>query len=168
MSPRKKSLRHQYLTSLTPVDAASLPPTNNIIRTPEDAYQQFRYDGLVAKEQEALYVLALNARHRVLASIMVALGGANQVHVKPKEIFRPAIMVNAAAVIVGHNHPSGDATPSVDDRAMTESLQKAGELLGIPLLDHLVVTRGSFWSLASKTQQLSKTPPSQTEIKEMP
>lgn len=154
----RKTKRQQYLTSLTPKDAAHLPPEDNIIRTPQDAYEQFKFDGLVAKEQEAIYVLALNARHRVLSSIMVSLGGTNQVNVQPKEVFRPAIMLNAAAVIVGHNHPSGDATPSMDDRAMTKKLQEAGELLGIPLLDHLVVTAESFWSLSSSTQQLSKTP----------
>jgi DNA repair protein RadC len=81
---------------------------------------------------------------------MVALGTANSVEVHPRDVFRLAIKRNAVAVIVAHNHPSGDPEPSSDDRALTERLTAAGRVLGIPLLDHLVLCKSAHVSLADR------------------
>ena len=70
----------------------------------------------------------------------MSIGSVNVTLVHPREVFKPAILLNAAAIIVAHNHPSGDPTPSPEDRALTARLIEAGRLLGIEVLDHLVLT----------------------------
>ncbi len=119
------------------------------IRCAEDAYLRVRAH-LVLLRQEVFVALALDARHRVLALRRVAQGSATCVEVHPREVFGPAVREGGAAVIVAHNHPSGDPEPSSEDTALTARLVRAGELLGIPLLDHLVVGASSFVSLAER------------------
>ena len=99
---------------------------------------------------EVLWVLALNAQHRVLSDpIVVTRGLVNQSPIHAREVFRAAIAAGAVAVVLVHNHPSGDPTPSVDDVRVTRDLHAAGVLLDIPLLDHVIVGHGgAFRSLA--------------------
>ena len=99
---------------------------------------------------ESFFVLLLDARHRVLAVRAVSTGGLASAPVHPREVFAPAIRERAAAVVVAHNHPSGDPVPSVDDRRVTERLRQAGELVGIDVLDHVVVGRERFFSFADE------------------
>ncbi|MCA9670472.1 MAG: DNA repair protein RadC, partial [Myxococcales bacterium] len=101
-------------------------------------------------EHEAFVVLCLDARNQVIAEVQVAQGSATSVEVHPREVFMPAVREAAAALIVAHNHPSGDPEPSDDDLHLTERLRRAARLLGIPLLDHLVITRRGFVSLAER------------------
>ncbi len=98
--------------------------------------------------QEAFWVLSLSRRNAVEREHQVALGALDSVTVHPREVFRPALQAGAASAILVHNHPSGDATPSQDDVAMTERLCRVGTLVGIPILDHVIVTRTSYASLA--------------------
>lgn len=91
---------------------------------------------------EVFRVLLLNSRHDVLKRVTVSRGSLASAVVHPREVFRPAILASAAAIIVVHNHPSGDPEPSAEDVEVTRRLAKAGELLGIPLLDHVIVARG--------------------------
>jgi DNA repair protein RadC len=91
--------------------------------------------------QEELHVLTLNTKHRVLAAHRVSRGGLDGAGAPPRDVLRPAVADTAAAVILVHNHPSGDPTPSAEDRAVTERLKQAGRLLEIELLDHIVVAR---------------------------
>jgi DNA repair protein RadC len=103
-------------------------------------------------DREEFLVLLLNARHRVTHANRVAIGTLSATTVHPREVFKGAILANAAAVIVAHNHPSGDPSPSLDDIKVTRRLKVAGELLGIELLDALVVTAtGYFYSSVSTT-----------------
>jgi len=82
---------------------------------------------------------------------VVAVGTVNSVDVHPRDVFRDAVRSNAAAIIVAHNHPSGRTDPSVEDHALTAQLVRAGELLGIPVLDHLVLApNGEYVSLADR------------------
>ncbi|MBX5466848.1 MAG: DNA repair protein RadC [Firmicutes bacterium] len=97
--------------------------------------------------QEEFRVLLLNTKHRVLAVETVFRGGLNSVEVFPREVFRRAVAHSAAAVIAVHNHPSGDPTPSPEDRALTVRLEQAGAVMGIPVLDHLIVGHGRHVSL---------------------
>jgi DNA repair protein RadC len=83
----------------------------------------------------------------VVGEIEVARGTLTGVEVHPREVFRPLVRQAAAAAIVAHNHPSGDSRPSPDDIALTRRLQLAGELLGIPILDHIVMGRDDFTSV---------------------
>ena len=101
-------------------------------------------------EQEHMRVLLLDTRNRVLAVPTVYQGSLNTSVVRVSEIFRDAIRQNAAAIIVVHNHPSGDPTPSSEDVAVTRSIIIAGKLLDIEVLDHLVIGNQRFVSLKER------------------
>jgi DNA repair protein RadC len=103
---------------------------------------------LDGRAQEHFAVLALDARRRILAAELVSRGTLTQAMAHPREVFRSAIKLGAAAVVVGHNHPSGDPAPSPDDHAVTRRLRQAAELLGVPLLDHVIVGQGRHYSYA--------------------
>lgn len=90
---------------------------------------------------EVFRALLLNARYDVLKRVTVSRGGLTSALVHPREVFRPAVLASAAAVILVHNHPSGDPEPSVEDVEITRRLAHAGEILGIPILDHVIVAR---------------------------
>lgn len=94
---------------------------------------------------EVFMALALNTRHRVLACYEVSRGTLTASLVHPREVFSPALQLRASSMIVAHNHPSGDPEPSHEDRAVTRRLLDAGELLGVPLLDHLVIGADGRW-----------------------
>jgi len=98
--------------------------------------------------QEEFHALLLNSRHRVVREVLVTRGTLDASLIHPREVFRPAVAEGAAGVILVHNHPSGDPTPSAEDRAVTRQLAEAGRALGIPVLDHVVVGRGAYVSLA--------------------
>ncbi len=98
--------------------------------------------------RESFFALLLDARHRVLSLRVVSVGSLESSLVHPREVFRPALREGAAALVVAHNHPSGDATPSVEDREVTERLRQVGELVGIELLDHVVVGGERYYSFA--------------------
>ena len=103
---------------------------------------------LVDDKRESFYIVLLSGKNRVMSKIRISQGSLSASIVHPREAFRPAIREAAAAVIFVHNHPSGDPTPSDEDRSITERLRRAGELMGIPVLDHVVVGRGRYWSFA--------------------
>lgn len=116
------------------------PPlvTGLLVRRPEDLTAVLR-DEFRGLDRERFIALYLDARHRVRALETVSIGSLNASLVHPREVFKPAIAMSAAAVIVAHNHPSGDPRPSGDDLELTGRLDRCGELLGIALLDHLVI-----------------------------
>lgn len=99
-----------------------------------------------AARKEHFVMLALNARRQLLKVETVSIGTLSASLVHPREVFSPAIMAGAAAIVCVHNHPSGDPSPSAEDREATRRLQRAGELLGIPLADHVIVSESSFFS----------------------
>jgi DNA repair protein RadC len=100
--------------------------------------------------QEEFHALLLNSRHRVLREVLVTRGILDSALIHPREVFRAAVGEGAAGVILVHNHPSGDPTPSAEDRAVTRQLAEAGRAVGIPVLDHVVVGRGAYTSLADE------------------
>jgi DNA repair protein RadC len=118
-----------------------------VIRGPEDVYRRLRprYAGLV---QEVFTVLALDARGAIIEEIEVARGCLTGVEVHPREVFRPLIRAAAASAVAAHNHPSGDPSPSGDDIALTRRLRAVGEVVGIPLVDHVVIGDDDYTSLA--------------------
>lgn len=93
-------------------------------------------------------VLALDARHGVIGFQAVSVGSLSSATVHPREVFRFSVATGAAAVIVAHNHPSGDPTPSPEDHRVTDRLRQGGDLLGIAVLDHVVVASTRFHSIA--------------------
>lgn len=100
--------------------------------------------------QEHYRVLLLDTRHQVISGRDVSVGSLNASIVHPRETFKPAIAASAAAVILAHNHPSGDPTPSKEDLALTARMVQVGELMGIPVLDHLVIGDGRYVSLKER------------------
>jgi DNA repair protein RadC len=103
------------------------------------------FDGL---DREHFMVVALDAKHAVIGVNTVSIGSVTLSIVHPREVFKPVILMNACAVLLAHNHPSGDPTPSQEDHALTRRLKDAGELLGIAVLDHLVLGDGRYYSFA--------------------
>jgi DNA repair protein RadC len=101
-------------------------------------------------ERERFLVLLLDGKHRLKRREVVSEGTLTTSLVHPREVFRPAVRESAAAVVVVHNHPSGDPEPSLEDVEVTRRLIEAGRLLGIPLLDHVVVGDGRFASLRER------------------
>jgi DNA repair protein RadC len=100
--------------------------------------------------QEHLVAFDLNARHQVLERRVVHIGSLTGVEVHPREVFRGAVINAAAAMIIAHNHPSGDPTPSRQDIDLTRRLREVGDLLGIAVLDHVVVAADGYISLAER------------------
>jgi len=98
-------------------------------------------------DREHFYVLLLDAKHRKIKDVLVSVGTLDAAIVHPREVFRPAVAESAAAVIVVHNHPSGDPTPSEEDRMVTRRLAATGDLLGVDLLDHVIVGKSGSVSL---------------------
>lgn len=99
---------------------------------------------------EHFLVLSLDSRRRLLGQQVVSQGSLTQALVHPREVLRPAVRLRAAAIVVAHNHPSGDPEPSRDDHALTQRLRDAADLLAIPLLDHLVLGADSYYSYADQ------------------
>ena len=102
------------------------------------------------QKKEILKSLLLNTKNRVLAIRTVSIGDLSSSIVHPREVFKDAVIISAAALIVAHNHPSGDPTPSGEDVAVTKRLISAGEIMGIDLLDHIVIGDGVFVSLKER------------------
>ncbi len=122
------------------------------VNSPQDACRVFK--NAATKDRESFYALYLNVRNEVLGIEEAHRGTLTAVDVHPREVFKGAVLANAAAVIVAHNHPSGDPSPSSDDMALTRRLVKTGKMLGVPVLDHLVVTRKGCESLHEKNPRL--------------
>ncbi len=119
------------------------------IRSPADAAMLLMPE-IGHREQEHFYVLFLDIRNRVLGGESIYKGSLDQTQVRVADVFREAVRRNCAAIVVAHNHPSGDPTPSPDDVAVTRDLVQAGRLLGIEVLDHLVIGHQRWVSLRER------------------
>ncbi len=135
--------------------AALLISANEFIRR-KDTIFQFRVEHpedllpLLApyknKEQEYFIVIILSGAYEVIRTEIVTIGLLNRTMVHPREVFTLAVEERAAAIVVAHNHPSGTLYPSKEDLEITTRLKKAGEILGIPLLDHIIITKNGHYS----------------------
>ena len=107
--------------------------------------------------REHFVVVMLDGRHRPIAYQVVSIGTATASLVHPREVFQAAVGAGAVAILVAHNHPSGDPTPSAEDREVTDRLIRAGQLIGIPLLDHVVVAERGHVSLREAAPERFET-----------
>jgi DNA repair protein RadC len=121
------------------VEAHSAPTEGGTIGKPEDAVAQIK-SKLKNKRKEHFWVLLLDTRNRVIKTSQVSVGSLNASVVHPREVFKEAISATAASVILVHNHPSGDLQPSAEDIEITKNLARAGEVMGIEVLDHIIVS----------------------------
>ncbi len=101
-------------------------------------------------DREQFLVCCLDAKNTSIGVNIVSIGSLTLSIVHPREVFKPAILLNACAIIAVHNHPSGDPTPSAEDRTLTARLREAGDLLGIRLLDHLILGDDRLYSFADQ------------------
>ncbi len=115
------------------------------IDAPQAVYNLLKH--LMPEFQEAFYLLSLNTKNGVLAIRLISQGSLNANVVHPREVFKAAILDSAAHIIVTHNHPSGDPTPSSEDIEITKKLQETGKILGIDLLDHVIIGDSQHFSL---------------------
>ncbi|HEX3606188.1 MAG TPA: JAB domain-containing protein [Candidatus Dormibacteraeota bacterium] len=120
------------------------PDDRPAVGSPRDA--ALLLDDLRHAPTERIAVLLLDSRHRPMGSEVVALGTINASRLQPRDVLAPALLRGASAIVVGHNHPSGDASPSPADRRVTAALREAALILGVPLLDHLILTRHGQYS----------------------
>jgi DNA repair protein RadC len=123
------------------------------VRSPADAAEYLLNKVFVPfdrLDQEELWLLLLNTRNRITHTVLLYRGTLNSIPVRSAEIFKEAVRVNAASVIMAHNHPSGEPVPSPEDVAFTEFALKAADVLDISLLDHILVGRGVWLSLKEK------------------
>lgn len=114
------------------------------IMGPKDAFAHFAY--LARKRQENFAVATLDSAHQIIKVRVISVGLVNRTIVHPREVFAPAIEDRAQSIIISHNHPSGSTDPSPEDHEITDRLIKAGEILGIQVLDHVIVGKGRFYS----------------------
>ena len=105
------------------------------------------FEGL---DREHFLVCGLDAKHRIIGVNIVSIGSLTLAIVHPREVFKPLILMNAAAFICAHNHPSSDPTPSPEDRVLTQRLRQGAEILGITLLDHVVLGEERYFSFADQ------------------
>ena len=119
------------------------------IHSPKDAADQVMYE-MTGFVQENLWVLLLDTRNRLIDIEHLYQGSLNSSTVRVAEVFKKAMVMNAAAIIITHNHPSGDPTPSPEDIALTRTLVETGKMLDIQVLDHVVIGGNSFVSLKEK------------------
>ena len=126
--------------------AALSPDQRPQIASPDDVVNLIGIE-MAALEQEQLRVVLLDTKHRVIVIRTVYQGSVNQAQVRVAEVYRDAIRHNAVAIVAAHNHPSGDPTPSAADVTLTSELARAGDLLDVELLDHLIIGQGRHVSL---------------------
>jgi DNA repair protein RadC len=129
---------------------SSLPDAPTVIENPETAAALLA-NQLMWQSQERFAVLLLDVKHRLLSTQIISIGTATETIAHPRDIFREVIRQGATRVIVAHNHPSGQLEPSSEDIALTRQLLSGAQLLGIPLLDHLILGNGNFSSLRQTT-----------------
>ena len=125
--------------------ALAEPQSRDSITSPEDGVAllmpRLRYE-----TKEHFLVVLLNSKNKVLQIEQISEGSLNSSVVHPREVFMPAVLHHAAAILAAHNHPSGDPTPSKEDKDLTKTLSEAGKYMGIPVLDHIIIGDASYFS----------------------
>ncbi len=116
------------------------------IQSPEDVFPLLRH--YADRKQEHFLTVSLNGANEVMSVRVVTIGLIDKSHVHPREVFADVLMERASSIIIAHNHPSGSLTPSAEDVAVTVQLKKAGEILGIKVLDHIIFSHRGYYSFS--------------------
>jgi len=139
-----ENLTHYVVTSLRTTKCRTTQ-----IQAPKDVYRLL-HKRYIGEHREVFKALYLNTKNQLISLDIISIGSLNASIVHPREVLKPAIMHSAASIILAHNHPSGDPTPSREDSEFTQRMAKCGELIGIRLLDHIVIGDGSYTSLKER------------------
>jgi DNA repair protein RadC len=145
MTPTQAESIRAALDFSNRVHKATRPDRERIV-SPEDA-NNYLQNFLRYEQVEKFIAIFLNTKNYIIGHEIISIGSLNATVVHPRETFNRAILHRASAIIVAHNHPSGDPTPSREDIEMTNRLKEAGQVIGIDLLDHLIITENGFTSL---------------------
>ena len=137
----------RYRVSL--VREGSCVSDHNAIKSPEDVFWLVSADFTEAAVEMAM-MLAMDTKNKVIGVFTISIGSLNASIIHPRDVFQRAILSNAASVILVHNHPSGDPTPSPEDVELTSKLVEAGKMLDIAVLDHVIIGDGKYASLKEK------------------
>lgn len=137
------------IVSIKMVKESSFLYQTRQILSPNDAYEMIK-EQLEGLDREQFIIACLNTKNEPTNITVVSVGTLNKAIIHPREVFKTAILSNAASIMAFHNHPSGETTPSQQDIQLTNRLYEAGELLSIKLLDHLIIGDGTFTSLKEK------------------
>ena len=129
-------------------EEVNVPPSKKLETSLENPDNVIRYlnKRLVRKPYEVCLVLFLNNRNCVVHEMEISIGTINRVLIDPKQVFAPAIQLRCSSLIVAHNHPAGDPEPSSQDNKITATLKKTGDIIGIPLLDHIIIGKSGYYS----------------------
>lgn len=146
-TPRVRKAPLLRVQLATVVREGSSPLAWRPLRGAADVFSAFAQFG-VAADRESFFVVLLNCKHRVIGVEEVARGSLTATIVSPREVFKAAVICSAAAIIVLHNHPSGDPAPSPEDFEITRRLREGAELLGMKMLDHVIIGHGRYVSVA--------------------
>ena len=145
--PRNEYAVPRYRVTLVR-DNRAVPPSSPVTTSvAAAAILRPLFDGL---DREQFLVCGLDAKHCIIGVNVVSIGSLTLAIVHPREVFKPLILMNAGAWICAHNHPSGDTTPSQEDRVLTTRLRQGADLLGLTLLDHLILTDEHCYSFADQ------------------
>ncbi|MCM3478954.1 JAB domain-containing protein [Caldibacillus thermoamylovorans] len=146
---KEKSAKRVNIVSIKLVKESSLLYKERAIRTPEDGYSLMKQI-LGDFDREAFIVISLDTKNQPTSINICHIGSLNASIVHPREVMKSVILSNGASFIVGHNHPSGNPTPSREDIEVTKRLVETGKIIGIDLLDHIIVGDNSYVSLKEK------------------
>ena len=143
-SEKKQQQKRISIVSIKMVRESSVLYNIRKISSPNDAVELGKRF-LQEEDREKMIVCCLDTKNQPTINV-VAIGTLNNLLVHPREVFKPAILSNSASIILFHNHPSGDTTPSNEDKLITEKIKESGEILGIKLLDHIIIGNNSYKS----------------------
>jgi DNA repair protein RadC len=137
------------IVSLRLVKESSVLYRQRVVRSPQDGYDLLQ-TFLTEADREYFLVVCLDTKNHPTSINVCHVGSLNASITHPREVMKTAVLTNAASILIAHNHPSGDPTPSQEDISVTERLVQAGEIMGIEVLDHLIIGDGEFISLKEK------------------
>jgi len=146
---------HYYFSKKIKTMVIKISEKKKDITNPKDIFEILssilKKEDKIDQDKEHFWVFHLDVRNRIKVLEIISLGLLNASLVHPREVFTRAVAERAAQIIIAHNHPSGDPTPSEDDIVLTKRLAKAGEILGIEIIDHIIITQSTYTSFKAKS-----------------
>jgi DNA repair protein RadC len=147
-SIRFRQIRAVYELMEVREDLAAYLPPDRRYTSPEQISKIFSF--LLTEAKEYFFTMHMDGKNRISCIDCVSVGSLNQSIVHPREVFKTALLSSAAAIILVHNHPTGDPSPSSEDIAITRRLKESGEIIGIKVLDHVIVGKGEYLSFVER------------------
>lgn len=149
---------NKYRLELVKEEGVSYDIESKSIKSPPDAYDMLNLTlKLDSQAEEVFSMLCLNKKNDIIGCFEIARGALSAALVHPREVFKRAILCNAASIIVAHNHPSGDSRPSKEDDAITRRLSEAGDIIGISVTDHIIVGDEKYYSYKEMNPSLMES-----------